>query len=353
MELRPAFETIEGEYLKTAAEFALHGLAKFNGSERLFNLARGGERIEDARLAVTVAGIEFENPLVVGAGWDKKGWAVDGLYALGFAGTEVGSVLVFDQKGNPRPRLWYKDGIGLNRMGFNSKGEDAVEAYLSGQNRSGVTGISIGKNKLMPDTYAPWAHAEVARKLVRLADYYVVNVASPNTPGLRNLLKKEPLTDIVTAVKEAAPDTPLFIKTTVDLALADLDDILEICDEQGAGIIDSNTTIEEKIKARYGWSGQMGGVSGDDGEFRAKATERMKHITRETRDTDIARIGVGGIHDTATALERLQAGAQVVQVVTGIRQHKGRIARDINLGIVRQMERDGVNSVEEYVGVAA
>jgi dihydroorotate dehydrogenase len=356
MELRPFIETLEGEHLKTAAEFALHSLAKWQHNAALFNMIRGGERIEDERLRVSVADLDFENPLMVGAGWDKRGWAVDGLYELGFAGTEVGSVLVHPQKGNPRPRLFYTNGVGLNRLGFNSKGEEVVGEYLDEQKRPGVTGISLGKNKLVPDSQAPWAHAAVADHLHKYADYFVINVASPNTPGLRKLLDTEPLTDIVQAVKEILGkrgNKPLFIKTTVDLDLENLDRVLNVCVDEGLGVIDTNTTVDEAVKGDYGWTDQMGGVSGANPKYRQKATERMKYITRQTRGTGVARIGVGAIHDTDTAIERLQAGAQAIQTVTGIRLRKGKIARDINMGILNRMEKDGVKNVEEYVGIAA
>lgn len=352
MELRPAFETFEGEYLKAAAEFALHSGAKFRYNEAAFRLIRGGERIEDPRLNTTVAGLVFENPLMVGAGWDKKGWDVDGLYKLGFAGTEVGSVLVHPQKGNARPRLWYQQGAGYNRLGFNSKGQEAVAEYLEHQRRPGIVGISLGKNKLSPDEQAPWAHAAVAERLHKFANYFVINVASPNTPGLRGLLKKDKLTDIVLTVKEVVGTKPLFIKTTVDLAIEDLDDVLDICLANDVGIIDTNTTIDEEIKRQYGWSG-IGGVSGANEAFRQKATERMKYITRATRGSGLSRIGVGGINSVESALERIKAGAQVVQVVTSIREHKGRIAHDINQRLLEQMEHDGVHNIEEYVGLAA
>ena len=294
---------------------------------------------------------------MVGAGWDKKGRSVDGLYALGFSGTEVGSVLVHPQAGNPKPRLFIDKStksVGLNRLGFNSDGMEAVAQNLSDQHRDGITGISLGKNKLTPDEDAPWAHAAVAARLYDFADYFVINVASPNTPGLRALLEnRESLTNIITAVQEAIEtkgDKPLFVKTTVDLALEDLDEVLAVCIELGVnGIIDTNTTVEKSIKERYGLAGQMGGVSGNDDEFRTKATERMRYITRQTRGSGLQRIGVGGINDSDSALERMRAGAQVVQVVTAIRQHKARIARSINLGILERMDRDGVSQIGDYI----
>jgi dihydroorotate dehydrogenase len=351
--LRGRWETLEAEELKHAAEFGLHSLARYGFSERLFKLARGGERLESDRLHTNVGGLELENPVLVGAGWDKRGWAVDGLYALGFAGTEVGSVLVHPQVGNPRPRLFYQDGVGLNRLGFNSPGMEEVAANLERQRRPGTMGISLGKNKLTPDEHAPWAHAAVAERLYDYADYFVINVASPNTPGLRSLLSPKPLTDIVHAVQGVLHDKgdkPLFIKTTVDLALDDLDKVLDVCvNEDVTGIIDSNTTIDNNIKAFYDWDGQMGGLSGDSDTFRERANERMRYITRRTRGTGLQRIGVGAINDAASAIERMQNGAQAVQVVTGIRQHKGRIANDINFGILMYLSEHGVGKVEEIV----
>lgn len=355
--LQNRWEILESEQLKSVAELALHGLAKYGVGERALHLARGGERIEDDRLRMDVGDLQFENPVMVGAGWDKKGKAVDGLHALGFAGTEVGSVLVHPQVGNPRPRLWYKDGAGLNRLGFNSSGMEAVAANLEEQQRNSVVGISIGKNKLTLDEHAPWAHAAVAERLYDYADYFAINVASPNTPGLRNLLNPEPLTNIIRAVDEviaAKGRKPLFVKTTVDLAPEDLDNVLEVCLAEGVtGIIDTNTTVDDGLKAAYGWQGQAGGLSGDNPEYRRRATERMRYITRHTQGTGLQRIGVGAINDAASAIERIEAGAQVVQVVTAIRQMKARVAQNINLGILQYVEKEGARSVQELVGTTA
>lgn len=361
--LRARWETLESEELKHVAEFSLHALARYGFGQRLLEWAQGGERIEDERLQTEVGGIQLENPVLVGAGWDKKGWAVDGLYALGFAGTEVGTVTVYPQPGNPQPRMWYRDGAGLNRLGFNSPGMDKVAYYLDGQTQrpgglhQGKVGISLGKNKLMPDEHAPWAHAAIADRLYDYADYFVLGVSSPNTPGLRGLLKPEPLTDIVHAVQgvlREKGDKPLFVKTTIDLSLADLDAVIGVCLDEGVtGLIDSNTTVDDGLKTLYGWQGQPGGLSGDVPQYRQIATERMRHITRVTRGTGLQRIGVGGINDSWSAIERMEAGAQAVQVVTGIRQRKGRIAHDINQGIVRYLDQTKAQSVQDLIGVAA
>jgi dihydroorotate dehydrogenase len=355
--LRTTWETFESEQLKELAGLGLHALGGTPLGRRVITLASGGERVMSPRLHTKVAGISLESPVLVGAGWDKKGWAVDGLYALGFAGTEVGSVLVHPQEGNRRPRIWYSRGAGLNRLGFNSPGMEQVARCLAAQERPGVVGVSIGKNKLTPDDQAPWAHAAVARELYDYADYFVINVASPNTPGLRDLLKPGPLTDIVLAVKEvieASGAKPLFVKTTVDLSLEDLEAVIKVCLDNGvAGIVDSNSTTDESLKSLYGWQGEEGGLSGDVDEFRRRANERMKVITGLAQGTALQRIGVGAINSAASAIERLQAGAQAVQVVTGIRQRKARIARDINQGILDYLLANGLEGVQDLVGPAS
>jgi len=346
------------EDLKHLAEDAVHifGLTGAVGRALMTGI---GLRVVDKRLETEVAGIHFENPLIVGAGWDKTGKCVDGLHALGFAGTEVGTVLVQPQEGNPKPRMWTdrEHRAGLNRLGFNSLGMEAVAANLARQKRPGVVGISLGKNKVTPMESAPEEHAAVAKRLYEFADYFVINVASPNTPGLRTLLNAKPLTEIVVAVQEvlkAKGPKPLFVKTTIDLALEDLDSVLKVCIDNGVdGIVDTNTTIDNKLKAEYGWGGQPGGLSGDNPEYRRRANERMKHITRHTKGTGLRRIGVGGVHDAATAIERLEAGAEVLQVVTAIRQHLGFVAGPINRGILAELKRRGLSHVSELVGQAA
>jgi dihydroorotate dehydrogenase len=354
--LQMGWETLEGEHLKMLTELGLHGLSKHRFGEHIFELARGGERIEDPRLNVEMAGLHFENPVMVGAGWDKKGWAADGLYALGFAGVEIGSVLLHPQAGNARPRLWYKDGVALNRMGFNSPGALGVAENLSRQECSGVVGINISRNKLSAENHSPEDFAAVADILYPYADYFVINFMSPNTPGLRDSMMRL-LKDSIQAVngaQEGKNKKPIFIKTAVDMKEQDIIDTIQIAvDEKAAGIVDTNTTIEEPIKQKYGWAGEMGGISGNDQAYRDKANERMKFITRESRGTGLARIGGGAISDSASAIERIQSGAQEIQVVTGIRHNKGKTAQNINRGILNYMDREGFSNASEMVGVAA
>jgi dihydroorotate dehydrogenase len=284
---------------------------------------------------------------------------VDGLYALGFAGTEVGTVLVHPQPGNPKPRMWTDKThhVSLNRLGFNSPGMQAVAENLMAQRRPGITGVSLGKNKVTLPESAPQEHADVADCLFDLVDFFVINVASPNTPGLRDLLNPKPLSEIIEAVQNVLKrrgHKPLFVKTTIDLSLENLDLVLKTCiDHKVDGVVDTNTTVDDQLKAKYGWGGQPGGFSGDDPEFRRRANDRMKHITQQTRGTGLRRIGVGGIHDAASAIERLEAGAEALEVITAMRQHWGYVAGPINRGILAELDRRGMKHVSELVGTAA
>ena len=316
-----------------------------------------GLRVVNDRLRTDIAGIEFENPLMVGAGEDKQGRAVDGFHMLGFGGIEVGTVTLLAQPGNSRPRLFtHRGGVALNRMGFNSPGAEAVAWNLEAQRRPGVVGINAGKNKNTSAENTAEEHAAVIRKLWKYGDYFVVNLSTPNTEGARDILRSSWLPEILVESKEAANGKPLFIKTTVDLELDDLQVVLETSIDKGVnGIIDTNTTIDEATKARYGWQGQAGGVSGNDEGYRRRATERMRHITRETRDpkNPFHRIGVGAINSSAAAIERLEAGAEVIQVVTANRQHWGLAAPIILYGILRELDRRTLSSVRELVGSQA
>ena len=185
--LMPTIETLRGEVLKNAMEIALHGLSRFRLGERVietYAFGRSG-RIEDPALHTAVGGIDFENPIMVGAGWDKKGRAIRGLYNLGFSGVEVGTVPLNGQPGNKKPRMWTMGkhhGVGLNRLGFNSLGSEKVDTNLEDQVPFPCPiGVNIGKNKDTSDEESAEAHAEVVRRLYRHADYLVFNPSSPNT----------------------------------------------------------------------------------------------------------------------------------------------------------------------------
>jgi len=321
----------------------------------------GRKRFTDERLRVVLGGVEFDSPVIVGAGWDKAGRAVKGLHTLGFSGVEVGSVLAYPQPGNPKPRQFMiGPGVSLNRLGFNSPGNEAVARNLRRYRGSGIPiGISIGKNKEIPDKAAPEMHALVAKHLYPDAFYFVINVSSPNTPGLRALQDKAPLTDIVQAVNHAMDEMgrrkPLFVKIAPELSNEAVDDVIEVVIDNGlTGIIATSTTVSPDLKAKYGkqWRYEAGGLAGDDEDFRRKATEKVAHIYREAGGR-LEIIGIGGIKDARTALEKIQAGAKVVQIVTGIRGEGPTLPGRINRGIIDYMDREGVKDLSELVGIRA
>lgn len=318
------------------------------------------KRFTDQRLKVVLGGVEFDNPLLVGAGWDKTGRAIRGLHALGFSGVEVGSVLAYPQPGNPKPRQFMiGPGVSLNRLGFNSPGMEVVVKNLNRYRNSGIPiGISIGKNKEVEPKDAPAAYALVAQKLYHYAAYFAINVSSSNTPGLRQLQNKGPLTDIAQALNEAMDELgerkPTFVKIDPDLTDEAVDDVIRVvADNSLTGIIATNTTIRPDLKAKYGeqWRDQAGGLSGNDPEFRDLATQKVAHIYRETAG-QMEIIGVGGVRDTATALEKITAGAKVVQIVTGIRGEGPTLPGRINDGLVAYMQKEGITGLDEIRGSA-
>ncbi|MDO8571010.1 MAG: quinone-dependent dihydroorotate dehydrogenase [Candidatus Daviesbacteria bacterium] len=355
----PVLDRLDSEAWHIRAREALH-LAEANPFtlKLLEQFAYQRKRFTDKRLQVVLGGIQFDNPLVVGAGWDKVGRAVKALYTLGFSGVEVGSVLTYPQPGKSKPRQFMiSSGVALNRLGFNSPGVDEVALNLRRYRKSGIPiGISLGKNKEVEPKYAPEAHAIVARRLYEDAAYFVINVSSPNTPGLRKLQDKGPLTDIVQAVNgvmdKIGERKPTFVKISPDLTNEAVDDVIRVVADNGlAGIIATNTTIRPELKAKYGeqWRDQAGGLSGNDPEFRRMATEKVAHIYRETGGK-MEIIGIGGVKDTETTLEKIRAGARIVQIVTAIRGEGTTLSGKINSGIIDYMEQEGISNLNEIIG---
>lgn len=357
--IHPVMGKLDPEAQHLAICDTLHIMECSYQSDTLFRELVKCERFTDKRLQVNIAGIAFDNPLLVGAGWDKVGQAVKALYQLGFAGVEVGTVLLHPQPGNPQPRHFIlAPGVPLNRYGFNTPGVEVVALNLEQYRRSNIPlGVSLGKNKTVSDQDAPEAHAAVANRLYQDATYFAINVSSPNTSGLRALQAKEPLTKIVQAVFQTMDNLggrkPLFVKIAPDLSYEAVDGVIRVVtDNKLTGIIATNTTSSLYIKAKYGeqWRNEMGGVSGDDADFRRMATEMIKHIYKQAGDKLII-IGVGGIKDTKTALEKIRAGASALQVVAALDEEGPTLPGKINRGIVSYMEKEGVKSISELVGI--
>jgi len=360
--VRPILNKFDSETFHELARESLHFAELSPLTLKLVELFTDKhKRFTDPRLRTHIGGVEFENPLIVGAGWDKAGRAVAGLWHLGFAGVEVGSVLEYPQPGNPKPRLhMVSNGTAINWLGFNSPGVDVVKHNLSKyKSHPARIGISIGMNKDVAHDDSPRAHAVIAEELSEDADYFAINISSPNTPGLRKLQEKGRTIDIVHAVKEAMErgglSRPVFIKIAPDLTYEAVDDIIGVALEHSiAGIIASNSTINTGIKAKYGdkWRNSQGGLSGDDVDYRKMTTDIIAHIYRQAGDKlDI--VGVGGVHDTESALEKIMAGAKALQLVTAIRGEGSTVAGKINRGIVEFMEKEKVDNLNELVGVSS
>jgi len=279
--------------------------------------------------------------------------AADALLGLGFGSVEIGSVTPRPQPGNPRPRVFRlpEDGAVINRYGFNSEGIDAVAARLARRARRGVLGVNLGKNKETVDAADDYAKGAAA--LARFADYMVVNVSSPNTPGLRALQDRAVLDGLLARVQEAmgAGAPPLLVKIAPDMAQEDLSDVAEVALARGlAGIIVSNTTIARPAELRGAARGEAGGLSGRP--LLGPSTAVLREMRRLTGGR-IALVGVGVIASGADAYAKIRAGASLVQLYTAlVYEGPGLVAR-IRRELAALLRRDGFASVAQAVGADA
>lgn len=334
------------------------------GSEITKVFSGNSPRYANEKLRVSIGNVEFENPLIVGAGWDKAGRAVRGLWQMGFAGVEVGSVLARSQPGNPKPRQFIlAPGVALNWLGFNSHGMDVVEVNLERYKDDGIPiGLSVGENKDLAEVDSPEPHAEayaiVVKKLYRLASWVAINVSSPNTPKLRRLQGKEWLVyivkEVINVMEQMGGRKLMFVKVAPDLTREQLDGVIEVVLDYKLGIEATNTTNNSDIKAKYGecWRNEQGGLSGDDPDFRRMSTETIAYIYHASCGR-IPIFGIGGVKDTGTALEKIMAGGRALQLVTALRGEGPCVAGNINGGLVNFMDKEGVKSIQEFVGVNA
>jgi len=305
-------------------------------------LLRGLYSSQHPSLARTVFGLRFPNPVGLAAGLDKNAVLTDELAALGFGFVEIGTVTPRPQPGNPTPRLFRlpQDEALINRMGFNNDGATVVaERLRQRRNRQLIIGGNIGKNKDTPNEQAADDYVAAFEALADVVDYFVVNVSSPNTPGLRELQDKKPLINLLQQVQarnlaRPAP-RPLLLKIAPDLTDAQLDDILEIAREtQLSGLVATNTTIERggltTPAAAVGALG-AGGLSGRP--LRARATEVIRYLHQRSSG-ELPIIGAGGIHSAEDALEKLAAGATLVQLYTGFVYEGPALVQRINRALM-------------------
>jgi dihydroorotate dehydrogenase len=305
-----------------------------------------------ALLSQQVAGLRFANPVGLAPGYDKDAEVPAEILRLGFGFTEVGTLTPRPQKGNPRPRLFrlVEDRAVINRMGFNNEGQAAAIRRLENlpaNALSGPIGINIGANKDNADRVADYVTG--VSNMERFADYLTINISSPNTPGLRALQDKTALDDLLArAMAARTMAKPVFLKVAPDLQPADIDDIVEVSMKQGvAALIVSNTTITRPpLKSRH--AGEAGGLSG--APLRDLAQQRLIDF-RKASGGQIPLIGVGGIASAEDAYARIRAGASLVQIYSALVYEGPGLARTINKGLVRLLERDGFANVAEAVGV--
>jgi len=292
---------------------------------------------QSPKLVREVFGIEFPNPVGLAAGFDKDAQLVDPLATMGFGFIEIGTVTPVAQVGNPQPRLFrlpVDQGL-INRMGFNNKGAAAAVAALKRRNSKVIVGGNIGKNKVTPNEEAKQDYIKCFNELFPWVDYFVVNVSSPNTPGLRQLQEKEPLMALLQTLqdqnKTKPKPKPILLKIAPDLNDGQLDDIISIVQEtQLSGIVATNTTIDRsqlKTEASQVNSIGAGGLSGQP--LKSRATEVIRYLHQNT-EGKIPIIGVGGIQNGADAWDKLQAGASLIQVYTGFIYEGPGMVKQIN-----------------------
>lgn len=272
-----------------------------------------------------VFGIKFKNPVGLAAGFDKNGEYIEALSALGFGFIEVGTVTPLPQPGNDKPRMFrlQEDHAIINRMGFNNKGVDVMSEHLRLLKDVApeiVIGGNIGKNKNTPNEDAVNDYIICFDALFDVVDYFVVNVSSPNTPGLRALQEKEPLKELLNTLQQRnfknEISRPILLKIAPDLTNEQLDDIVEIVQETKiAGVIATNTTIDRSsLITKEPIKNEMGGLSGKP--LTQRSTEVIRYLS-EKSNRSFPIIGVGGIHSSQDAKDKIEAGASLVQLYTG------------------------------------
>jgi dihydroorotate dehydrogenase len=314
--------------------------------------------VNDPRLRVNVFGLAFPNPVGLAAGFDKNAHLLNFLPSLGFGHVEVGGTTPLPQSGNPKPRLFRlpADRALINRMGFDNDGAGEVTLRLARRPQNCIVGVNIAKNKNTVQDEAWMDYARTFSAVCEVVDYVVINVSSPNTPGLRDLQEKKQLSKIlenVQALNSRLPaPKPILLKIAPDLADKELDEIVNVCKKyKVSGIIATNTTVSrnsllktdvERVRA----IGE-GGLSG--APLKNRSTEVIRTLYKKSGGS-LPIIGVGGILSAQDAYEKIKSGASLVQVYTGLIYEGPSLAKKINKGLLKFLRRDGFSSIQEAVG---
>jgi dihydroorotate dehydrogenase len=314
--------------------------------------------LDDGRLATNVFGLDFHNPLGMAAGFDKDARVADAILQLGFGFTEAGTLTPRPQPGNARPRLFrlHEDRGVVNRFGFNNKGHAAArEKLLRHGARSGIVGINIGANKDANDRVADYVAGIEA--FADIADYFTINISSPNTPGLRNLQQPDALDDLLARVldardaqAESLPRRPVLLKIAPDLTLSELDDVVRIAIARKIdGMIVSNTTTSRPDSLRDEAQSEIGGLSG------APLFALSTHMLAQTFvrvERQFPLIGVGGVDSPEAAWAKIEAGASLIQLYSALVYEGMSLIERIKTGLIAHLEARGLSQVDQAVGTA-
>lgn len=344
---------------ETAHNKAIHSLARASRSRFALGLVK--KIYGSPELPTEVFGLRFPNPVGLAAGMDKHADAVPGWDALGFGFAELGGVTWHAQDGNPKPRMFraIQDEAVINRMGFNNSGAEAVAQKLAAWKKNGLwpahpVGINLGKSKVTPLEKAADDYASSFGVLRDLADFFVVNVSSPNTPNLRQLQDKLALDEIFAVLQlQNTTHKPVLVKVAPDLSFEALDEILELVAPRNiAGIVATNTTIsrpQTSSPALQKVYAETGGLSGKP--LRARSTDVIRHLYSRTNGK-VPIIGVGGIFNADDAWEKITAGASLVQCYTGLVYEGPGLAKQIVAGLRKKLEQAGMKNLQSAVGSA-
>ncbi|GGA78859.1 dihydroorotate dehydrogenase (quinone) [Brucella endophytica] len=344
------FETFGRRALFALDPEQAHGLSIAALKSGLMSCGTGN----DPALAVSVAGLTFPNPLGMAAGYDKNAEIPDELLKLGFGFAEVGTLTPKPQSGNPRPRIFrlVEDRAVINRLGFNNEGHEAAFQRLSRRRgKGGIVGVNIGANKDAADRIADYVAG--IRKFYPLASYFTANISSPNTPGLRDLQARDSLRELLSQVlaardeeaQKAGVRRPVFLKIAPDLTEEGLNDIAaEVTAHPLDGLIISNTTLSRTDLTNRQNAGETGGLSG------APLFERSTIVLAKMRHKvgpDLPIIGVGGIDSAEAAIAKVRAGADLIQLYTGLVYRGPGLPGEIVRGLSERLKREGVKNIRD------
>ncbi len=317
----------------------------------------GASFAHDERLSVRLAGLTFPNPVGLAAGYDKNAEVPDAVLKLGFGFTEVGTITPLAQDGNPKPRIFrlVEDEGVINRLGFNNEGHDeALKRLEARKHNSGILGVNIGANKTSQDFVADYEKG--IEKFFGVASYYTANISSPNTPGLRNLQASEALETLLNRIfdkvgaceNKTQKTVPVFLKIAPDLTEIEMDDIAEVVKKSHLdALIVSNTTLDRAGLKDQKQAGEAGGLSGKP--LFAKSTKVLANM-RQRLGPDMPLIGVGGISSASDVIAKLEAGASLVQIYTGLIYEGPCLPTKIMEGLSAHLDQNKIAHISDIVG---